>query len=108
FCRFILRNALFCSGILTLPLSFLLHQMKMVHLLSGGPRTTVATPLAKKLAKQHKLNFELWWEQGHMRITPADIEAEAGIFSSKKNVGPAVVAQATPAAPPKPATAAPF
>ncbi|XWS23253.1 hypothetical protein CRYUN_Cryun29cG0105600 [Craigia yunnanensis] len=39
------------------------------------------------------------------RITPADIEAAAGISTSKTNVGPAVVPEAKPATPPK-ATAA--
>ncbi|OMO90255.1 Biotin/lipoyl attachment [Corchorus capsularis] len=70
-----------------------------------GPRKTVATPLAKKLAKQHKVKIESVVGTGpYGRITPADIEAAAGI-SPSKNVGPAVVAQATPAAPPKPAAA---
>ncbi|OMP06772.1 Biotin/lipoyl attachment [Corchorus olitorius] len=71
-----------------------------------GPRKTVVTPLAKKLAKQHKVKIESVVGTGpYGRITPADIEAAAGISPSKKNVGPAVVAQATPAAPPKPAAA---
>lgn len=71
-----------------------------------GPRKTVATPHAKKLAKQHKVDIESVVGTGpYGRITPADIEAAAGIAPSKTNVGPAVVVETTPAAPPK-ATAA--
>ncbi|XVE91413.1 hypothetical protein REPUB_Repub01dG0007400 [Reevesia pubescens] len=70
-----------------------------------GPRKTVATPYAKKLAKQHKVNIESVVGTGPFgRITPEDIEAAAGISPSKTNVGPAVVAEAKPAAPPKPTT----
>ncbi|XP_022776964.1 dihydrolipoyllysine-residue acetyltransferase component 4 of pyruvate dehydrogenase complex, chloroplastic isoform X3 [Durio zibethinus] len=71
-----------------------------------GPRKTVATPYAKKLAKQHKVDIESVVGTGPFgRITPEDIEAAAGISPSKTNVGPAVVAEAKPAAPLK-ATAA--
>ncbi|XP_021299886.1 dihydrolipoyllysine-residue acetyltransferase component 4 of pyruvate dehydrogenase complex, chloroplastic [Herrania umbratica] len=71
-----------------------------------GPRKTVATPHAKKLAKQHKVDIESAVGTGpYGRITSADIEAAAGIVPSKTNVGPAVVVETTPAAPPK-ATAA--
>ena len=52
--------------------------------ISDSPRKTVATPFAKKLAKQHKVNIE--WVVGtgpFGRITPADIESAAGITPSK-------------------------
>ncbi|XWS64321.1 hypothetical protein CRYUN_Cryun06bG0176300 [Craigia yunnanensis] len=72
-----------------------------------GPRKTVATPYAKKLAKQHKVDIESVVGTGpYGRITPADIEAAAGISPSKTNVGPAVIAEAKPAAPPKAIAAA--
>lgn len=68
-----------------------------------GPRNTVATPYAKKLAKQHKVDIKSVVGTGpYGRITPADIEAAAGISPSK----PAVVTEAKPTTPPK-ATAAP-
>ncbi|XVF43030.1 hypothetical protein PTKIN_Ptkin02bG0007800 [Pterospermum kingtungense] len=71
-----------------------------------GPRKTVATPYAKKLAKQHKVNIETIVGTGlYGRITPEDIEAAAGISPSKTNVGPAVVGEAKASAPLK-ATAA--
>ncbi|XWS34026.1 hypothetical protein CRYUN_Cryun21dG0004200 [Craigia yunnanensis] len=74
--------------------------------IAEGPRKTVATPYAKKLAKQHKVDIESLVGTGpYGRITPADIEAAAGISPSKTIVGPAVVAEAKPATPPK-ATAA--
>ncbi|XP_050241167.1 dihydrolipoyllysine-residue acetyltransferase component 4 of pyruvate dehydrogenase complex, chloroplastic [Quercus robur] len=51
---------------------------------SDSPRKTVATPFAKKLAKQHKVNIESVVGTGPFgRITPADIEAAAGITPSK-------------------------
>ena len=51
---------------------------------SDSPRKTVATPFAKKLAKQHKVNIESVVGSGPFgRITPADIEAAAGITPSK-------------------------
>lgn len=75
-------------------------------IVAEGPRKTIATPHAKKLAKQHKVDIESLVGTGpYGRITPADIEAAAGISPSKTNVGPAVVAEAKPATPPK-ATAA--
>ena len=74
--------------------------------IAEGPRKTFATPYAKKLAKQHKVDIESLVGTGpYGRITPADIEAAAGISPSNTNVGPAVVAEAKPATPPK-ATAA--
>lgn len=73
-----------------------------------GPRKTVATPFAKKLAKQHKVDIESVVGTGpYGRITAADIEAAAGISPSKTNLGPSVVAEAMPATPPKAAAAAP-
>ncbi|CAJ1977555.1 unnamed protein product [Sphenostylis stenocarpa] len=61
---------------------------------SDGPRKTVATPQAKKLAKQHKVDIATVVGTGPFgRITPADVEAAAGIAPSKSTVSP------TPAAP---------
>ncbi|GKV43954.1 hypothetical protein SLEP1_g51186 [Rubroshorea leprosula] len=71
-----------------------------------GPRKTVATPYAKKLAKQHKVDIASLVGTGPFgRITPADVEAAAGITPSKTNVEPVVVAQ--PTAPPKVAATRP-
>ncbi|XP_065880389.1 dihydrolipoyllysine-residue acetyltransferase component 4 of pyruvate dehydrogenase complex, chloroplastic [Euphorbia lathyris] len=85
---------------------------------SEGPRKTVATPFAKKLAKQHKVDINKVVGTGpHGRITPADIEAAAGITPSKPAVPtPAPVsapspakAAATPSAPSLPgSTVVPF
>ncbi|MBA0631819.1 hypothetical protein Godav_000658 [Gossypium davidsonii] len=67
-----------------------------------GPRKTVATPFAKKLAKQHKVDIESVVGTGpYGRITPEDIEAAAGLSPLKKNVGLAVVVETKPAAPAK-------
>lgn len=67
----------------------------------------VATPFAKKLAKQHKVDINKLVGTGpYGRITPADVQAAAGIKPSK----PAVpVAEPTPvaaSAPPRPAAPA--
>ncbi|KAJ4745976.1 Dihydrolipoamide acetyltransferase component of pyruvate dehydrogenase complex [Rhynchospora pubera] len=71
---------------------------------ADGPRKTVATPHAKKLAKQHKVDINKVVGTGpYGRITPADIEAAAGI--QPKKPAPAPVAQAA-AAPATPAPAA--
>ncbi|KAK8487324.1 hypothetical protein V6N12_005451 [Hibiscus sabdariffa] len=71
-------------------------------IVTEGPRKTVATPYAKKLAKQHKVDIESLVGTGpYGRITPEDIEAAAGFFPSKTNVGPVVVVEAKPAAPTK-------
>ncbi|XP_022977626.1 dihydrolipoyllysine-residue acetyltransferase component 4 of pyruvate dehydrogenase complex, chloroplastic [Cucurbita maxima] len=62
---------------------------------SDGPRKTVATPQAKKLAKQHKVDIGSITGTGPFgRITPADVEAAAGIVPSK----PAVSNVASPVA----------
>ncbi|KAL3731484.1 hypothetical protein ACJRO7_028375 [Eucalyptus globulus] len=71
-----------------------------------GPRKIVATPSAKKLAKQHKVDINKVTGTGpYGRITPADVEAAAGIQPSK----PAFTVTAAPAgaAEPAPAAAAP-
>lgn len=80
---------------------------------SAGPRKIVATPFAKKLAKQHKVDIESVVGTGQFgRITPGDVEAAAGITPSKSSTGGRTNAgtniAAEPAAP-KPAapTAAP-
>lgn len=66
-----------------------------------GPRKTTATPFAKKLAKQHKVDINKVVGTGpYGRITPADVEAAAGIAVSKPSVSPASPAAA--AAPVKP------
>ncbi|XP_038892682.1 dihydrolipoyllysine-residue acetyltransferase component 4 of pyruvate dehydrogenase complex, chloroplastic [Benincasa hispida] len=62
---------------------------------SDGPRKIVATPQAKKLAKQHKVDIGSVTGTGPFgRITPADVEAAAGIAPSK----PAVSNVASPVA----------
>ncbi|XP_050223587.1 dihydrolipoyllysine-residue acetyltransferase component 4 of pyruvate dehydrogenase complex, chloroplastic [Mercurialis annua] len=67
-----------------------------------GPRKTVATPFAKKLAKQHKVDLDKLVGSGPFgRITPADIEAAAGI----KPKTAAVAAVAAPASAPGPGSA---
>lgn len=59
-----------------------------------GPRKTVVTPQAKKLAKQHKVDINKVVGTGpYGRITPADVEAAAGIQPSK----PAAAFVAAPA-----------
>ncbi|KAJ6721130.1 DIHYDROLIPOAMIDE ACETYL/SUCCINYL-TRANSFERASE-RELATED [Salix viminalis] len=66
-----------------------------------GPRKTTATPFAKKLAKQHKVDINKVVGTGpYGRVTPADVEAAAGIAVSKPSVSPASPAAA--AAPVKP------
>lgn len=67
-----------------------------------GPRKTVATPYAKKLAKQHKVDIGSVVGTGpYGRITAADVEAAAGIAPSKPNAGSVVVPpQPSPAAAP--------
>ncbi|CAK9153664.1 unnamed protein product [Ilex paraguariensis] len=88
---------------------------KAAPVVTDGPRKIVATPLAKKLAKQHKVDVNKVVGTGPFgRITPADIEAAAGISPSKSSVSTNVVpvAAAAPphaaAAPPKPAAATTF
>ncbi|KAL4319182.1 hypothetical protein GQ457_18G025650 [Hibiscus cannabinus] len=69
---------------------------------SEGSRKTVATPYAKKLAKQHKVDTESVVGTGpYGRITSEDIETTGGILPSKTNVGPVVVVEVKPAAPTK-------
>lgn len=73
---------------------------------SEGPRKIVATPFAKKLAKQHKVDIESVVGTGPFgRITPEDVESAAGITSSKKTVA-VEPAPAKAAAPPKSASPA--
>ncbi|XP_020213760.1 dihydrolipoyllysine-residue acetyltransferase component 4 of pyruvate dehydrogenase complex, chloroplastic [Cajanus cajan] len=76
---------------------------------SDAPTKTVATPQAKKLAKQHKVDIANVVGTGPFgRITPADVEAAAGISPSKSNVtplaspAPAKAASATPSPAPIP------
>ncbi|KAL2667402.1 hypothetical protein AAZV13_01G066500 [Glycine max] len=71
---------------------------------SDSPRKAVATPYAKKLAKQHKVNIGSVVGTGPFgRVTPADVEKAAGILPAESNVAPAAV----DSAPPKAAAAAP-
>ncbi|KAL2324075.1 hypothetical protein Fmac_023133 [Flemingia macrophylla] len=79
---------------------------------SDAPTKTVATPQAKKLAKQHKVDIATIAGTGPFgRVTPADVEAAAGIAPSKSNVAPPAspAPVATTPAPPKaaPATSSP-
>ncbi|KAL1295880.1 hypothetical protein HN51_056693 [Arachis hypogaea] len=72
---------------------------------SDGPKKTVATPQAKKLAKQHKVDLASLAGTGPFgRITPADVETAAGIAPSKSSPAPAAPAPAS-SAPPKAAAA---
>lgn len=65
-----------------------------VKAVSDGPKKITATPQAKKLAKQHKIDIASVNGTGPFgRITPADVEAAAGIAPSKSNA-PSVVASA--------------
>ncbi|KAJ3705789.1 hypothetical protein LUZ61_009494 [Rhynchospora tenuis] len=67
---------------------------------ADGPRKTVATPHAKKLAKQHKVDINKVVGTGpYGRITPADIEAAAGIQPKKPAAAPVAQAAAAPATP---------
>lgn len=69
---------------------------------SDGPRKIVATPQAKKLAKQHKVDIGSITGTGPFgRITPADVEAVAGIAPSKpvvSNVASPVASGTAPVA----------
>ncbi|KAK3008728.1 hypothetical protein RJ639_013131 [Escallonia herrerae] len=70
---------------------------------SDGPKKIVTTPFAKKLAKQHKVDINTLVGTGPFgRITPADVEAAAGI--KPKNPVP-VVAPVSAAEAPKAAAA---
>ncbi|KAF3792543.1 Dihydrolipoyllysine-residue acetyltransferase component 4 of pyruvate dehydrogenase complex [Nymphaea thermarum] len=75
-----------------------------------GPRKIVATPHAKKLAKQHKVDLGSVAGTGpYGRITSADIEKAAGILppdSKPASVAPVAAPSVTPSPlPPPPATA---
>ncbi|RZC66074.1 hypothetical protein C5167_009764 [Papaver somniferum] len=81
---------------------------------SEGPKKTVLTPHAKKLAKQHKVNIESIVGTGpHGRITPADIESAAGVSPSSKsvsqisNVAPSAPVSSSSSPPPKASPSAP-
>lgn len=70
-----------------------------VTAVSDGPRKTVATPYAKKLAKQHKVDIESVAGTGPFgRITASDVETAAGIAPFKSSIAP-------PPPPPPPVTA---
>lgn len=71
-----------------------------VAAVAEGPRKIVATPFAKKLAKQHKVDINKVIGTGpHGRITPADVEAAAGVTPSKPVALEPAPAAAAPAAP---------
>lgn len=64
---------------------------------ADGPRKIVSTPYAKKLAKQHKVDINKVIGTGPFgRITPADVEAVAGITPAKSAAS--VVTAAAPVA----------
>lgn len=66
---------------------------------ADGPRKIVSTPFAKKLAKQHKVDINKVVGTGPFgRITPADIEAAAGIKPAKSSAVPVAAAPAAAAA----------
>lgn len=73
------------------------------------PGKVVATPSAKKLAKQHKVDINKLAGTGPFgRITPEDVEKAAGITPAPKaSVAAAAAAPATAAAPPKAASSFP-
>ncbi|KAI3467106.1 hypothetical protein Pfo_023769 [Paulownia fortunei] len=77
------------------------------------PGKVVATPYAKKLAKQHKVDINKLVGTGPFgRITPEDVEKAAGITPAPKaNVvvpaAPATAASTTAASPPKAASSFP-
>lgn len=67
---------------------------------ADGPRKTVATPYAKKLAKQHKVDIEKVIGTGpYGRITSEDVEKAAGIAPAKSPT-PAAAPAKPPAASP--------
>ncbi|RDX63220.1 hypothetical protein CR513_58376, partial [Mucuna pruriens] len=75
---------------------------------SDAPRKVVATPYAKKLAKQHKVDLGSVVGTGpNGRVTPADVEKTAGITPAASNVAPLAVASAPPKAAAAPAAALP-
>ncbi|XP_024991021.1 dihydrolipoyllysine-residue acetyltransferase component 4 of pyruvate dehydrogenase complex, chloroplastic [Cynara cardunculus var. scolymus] len=66
---------------------------------ADGPRKIVSTPFAKKLAKQHKVDINKLVGTGPFgRITPADVEAAAGIAPAKSSAAPVTAAAHAPAA----------
>ncbi|CAH2045462.1 unnamed protein product [Thlaspi arvense] len=70
-----------------------------VATVSDGPKKTVATPYAKKLAKQHKVDIGSIAGTGPFgRITASDVEAAAGIAPSKSTVAPPPPLPSAPAA----------
>ncbi|XP_061375112.1 dihydrolipoyllysine-residue acetyltransferase component 4 of pyruvate dehydrogenase complex, chloroplastic-like [Gastrolobium bilobum] len=74
--------------------------------ISDGLRKTVATPYAKKLAKQHKVDIGSLVGTGpNGRITPADVEAAAGITPADSSVAPPTVSSAPPKAAAAPSAA---
>lgn len=74
---------------------------------ADGPRKTVATPYAKKLAKQHKVDIEKVIGTGpYGRITPEDVEKAAGIAPTKSPTPVAAPVTAAAAAAPAKAPAA--
>lgn len=75
---------------------------------ADGPRKIVSTPYAKKLAKQHKVDINKVLGTGPFgRITPADVEAAAGITPAKSSAPTVTAPAANAAAAPAPAKAAP-
>ncbi|KAI3733984.1 hypothetical protein L6452_13443 [Arctium lappa] len=66
---------------------------------ADGSRKIVSTPYAKKLAKQHKVDISKLVGSGPFgRITPADVEAAAGITPAKSSAAPVMAAASAPVA----------
>lgn len=66
------------------------------------PGKLVATPYAKKLAKQHKVDISKLVGTGPFgRVTPDDVEKAAGITSAPKLTAPSTAAVTPAASPPK-------
>ncbi|MCD7470171.1 Lta2p [Datura stramonium] len=64
---------------------------------TSGPRKIIATPFAKKLAKQHKVDINKVIGTGPFgRITPDDVEKAAGITPAPSKSIPAANAAAAP------------
>ncbi|KAJ3677407.1 hypothetical protein LUZ60_003131 [Juncus effusus] len=70
-----------------------------------GPKKTIATPYAKKLAKQHKVDLNKVKGTGpNGRITPQDIESAAGIQPKKPSPVQSPPVQSSPVQSPKPSS----
>ncbi|XP_044493282.1 dihydrolipoyllysine-residue acetyltransferase component 4 of pyruvate dehydrogenase complex, chloroplastic-like [Mangifera indica] len=81
---------------------------KSPETVASGHKKIVATPFAKKLAKQHKVDINSVVGTGPFgRITPEDVEKAAGIEPSKNVAPTTVAAPAVGTPPPRTSTAVP-